>query len=191
MPHQARPLPSTRDFIHIALKSFGHTGTLFPSSSYAAETIVQSIPTEARSVVEYGSGSGVLTEYILQSGSTDRKVVGIEIVEEFVEELACIQDERFILVHDDVLEASRGLRELFPEGVDAIVAGIPFSFLKPDQRELLVARTHAALRSGGTFVLYQNSPFMMKTLRRHFKTVALSVEFRNLPPYFIMVARKD
>jgi phospholipid N-methyltransferase len=178
------------DFVRIATRSFKHTGTLFPSSAAACRTMVRHLPQRAATIVEYGAGNGILTSALLESLDEHSKLVAIEIVDEYVKLLRERAEARLHVQHDDVLAVSTRLREFAPGGVDAVVSGIPFSFLEPEQRDVLVANTKAGLKEGGRFLLYQNSPAMMRTLRRHFGNVRLHLEPRNIPPYFIMVATK-
>ena len=100
-------------------------------------------------------------------------------------------DARLYVIDGDVIAQSARLKELVPDGVNAVVSGIPFSFLTPEDRKSVVDNTAAGLSTEGRFVVYQNSPMMKGPLSRRFKKVKTTVEVRNIPPYFIMVAQGD
>jgi hypothetical protein len=50
--------------------------------------------------------------------------------------------------------------------------------------------SHRLLRPGGVFLVYQTSPLMAGYLKKKF-AVTTAIEFRNVPPYFIMAGRKS
>ncbi len=73
--------------------------------------------------MELGPGTGGTTKALLRSLSADAKLISIEIVPEFVEELRQIDDPRLIVCHGDAADLLRILSEsesrtltwLFPE----------------------------------------------------------------------------
>lgn len=177
-------------FLKNALRDFSHVAALFPSTPFACRAIAGNLPAGPRLVVEYGPGSGVVTRELLRKLPMDGQLIAYEINRAFAAELRRGADRRLVVNEGDIVDASARLRELAPGGVDAVVSGIPFSFLSPYSRDLVVKNTHAALREGGRFVVYQNTAKMVKPLRRHFREVSSRFEPRNLFPYFIMVAEK-
>jgi phospholipid N-methyltransferase len=95
------------------------------------------------------------------------------------------------VLYHDVVAASARLRELCEGQIDAVVSGIPFSFIEPDDQRRIVANTFDALSPQGHFVVYQNSTRTLGLLEEHFPTVQVMFEPRNFLPYFIMVAHKN
>lgn len=148
------------------------------------------MPEAARVVVEYGAGNGTLTEALLKRLGNPSRLVGIEVNADFVADLKRIRDERLEVVHGDVVEMAGKLRELAPNGVDAVVSGIPFSFLSPEARLEICRATREGLAENGRFIVYQNSLLMRKVLRKTFAKVETHFEPRNVFPYFIMVASR-
>jgi phospholipid N-methyltransferase len=151
---------------------------------------MQLLPDGTRNVVEYGAGNGVLTHALLNSLGADAKLHAVEIVDQYAHELRQIADPRLAVLHENVRDVAARLRTLAPDGVDAIISGIPFSFLPPEARDEIVALTRDGLRPGGRFIVYQNSPAMLGPLQRCFTQVRLRFEPRNIRPYFIMVATR-
>ena len=107
---------------------------------------------------------------------------------------AGIDDPRLTVVTD----SAQRVREIFErqqlEPADYILSGIPFSWFDPKTALRLVANTHAALTSGGSFVtyqmFYQPRRFLRAHLHRCFPEVRSEVDLRNLPPYRICEAIK-
>ena len=158
-----------------------------PTSPRTIEHILPHVPRYAKTVVEYGPGDGVITKHILERLPTDAKLIAIETNQNFVDELAQINDPRLCVKQGDALLVSEHLQEAGIDKLDTAISGIPFSFLKPAQREHLVAQTHAALSSNGVFITYQFSLLMLPYLKRWFTHVQWRLVF---PFYFIMVATK-
>lgn len=176
------------NFLKNALKDFSHIAALFPSTSFAARSVVRQIPADAKVVVEYGPGDGIITKVLLRKLAADCRVVCIEVNDNFVSQLKQMGDQRLEVIKGDVVAMSGELRKRFPDGVDAVISGIPFSFLRAEKGETVIKNTKAALRQGGCFVLYQNSLRTLGMLKKHFPKVKFSFEPRNVFPYFIIVA---
>lgn len=176
-------------FLKTALKDY-RVGAITPTSAHVIERLSQEWKPEHRYYVEYGPGDGVITKALLAALPPDGRVVAIERNERFLPELNAINDPRLTVIHGDVVGLS-GLpgRYGLPR-IDAVISGIPFSFLSSAQRKEVVANTYHALAKGGVFMLYQTSPLMAPYLRTRFPSVTMRLEVRNIPPYFLMNAEK-
>lgn len=159
-----------------------------PTLPHAVDRILSYVPKNAKRVAEYGPGDGVITKPLLERLPTDAKMIAIETNHDFVRELACIQDPRLHIKLGDALFTAQHLQEAGIRELDMAISGIPFSFLKPTDREKIVAQTHAALAPNGVFIVYQFSRLMLPYLRRYFTHVELHIA---KPLYVIMVATKE
>lgn len=177
-------------FFKVALRDFIHAGTVFPSSHWATKTVSSKLPSRSAAIVEYGGGDGRLTRRLLKALPADGHLVTIELNEHFLSALNLISDPRLKVVAGNVVSLSATLRELANGPVDAIVSGIPFSFLTPLDRRVVTQNTFNALRPGGRFIVYQNSPLMRRPMKGVFGHVSTGFEPRNLPPYFVMVSER-
>jgi len=177
-------------FFEVAIRDFHHAGSLFPSSVWCAQAILRYLPSPGSALVEYGGGDGTLTEFLLEALPLEGRLWSVEVNSQFVGDLRGIQDPRLTVLHEDVRTRAAKLRELRPEGVDAVISGIPFSFLPSEDRDMVVQRTFEGLRPGGRFIVYQYSPAMRERMGRVFGNCKLSFEPRNIFPLFIMVATK-
>jgi len=133
-------------------------------------------------VVELGPGTGGTTRALLGSLSADAKLIAVEIVPEFVEELRQIDDPRLIVCHGDAAELSRFLVESDSKNVDLIVSGIPFSTMRPSVAKALVADIHRSLAPGGQFVTYQVRDAVIEIASQLFDVPRVSLVFWNVPP---------
>ncbi len=182
---------SKLNFLKTALRNY-EVGAVMPSSSFVVKRIIRKLPHHSRAcIVEYGAGDGIITKALLEHMPRDGKLIAIETNPHFVALLKKIHDPRLRIIQGDVLNICKDLSELKLPRIDAVISGIPFSFFNSSARHIIAKQTFSKLSEHGRFILYQVSPLMFPYLKRYFKKkIDLSLEVRNFPPYFIMVAEK-
>lgn len=177
-------------FLKAALKDY-KVAAVTPSSSFVVKRILKSLPRSCAYMVEYGAGDGVITKALLEELPKDGKLVAIEMNPHFIQNLKKIRDPRLQVVQADVLKVCKDFSKFKLPRVDAVISGIPFSFFNAAERTFIAKQTFHKLGEHGKFILYQFSPLMLPYLKSFFKKrVRLSLEVRNFPPYFIIVAEK-
>ncbi|NUM52966.1 MAG: methyltransferase domain-containing protein [Candidatus Hydrogenedentes bacterium] len=177
----------------------GDVGSITPSSKQLAAQVVDcaQVP-KANVVVEFGPGTGAITEVIVPSLRPGAKFIAMEINSDFVRLLR----DRFpsITVHEDsAANTPKHLKELGVGHCDSIVSGLPWAFFKESLQNELLDGAVEALRPGGTFATYiyvtsYPMPSSMKfrnKLRSRFSQVGLSrVVWANVPPAIVIWGRK-
>lgn len=172
-----------------------HVGALAASSGYLAEMTAGAAELEKASVVvEFGPGTGVITEKILAMMPQDAKLMAIEIREDF----ANIMQEKYpevTTVHGGAEDTAKHLREHFGvEQCDRIVSGLPWAAFDEALQDQLLDAVDEALRPGGRFVTYTylQSPLLAggkrfrKKLHERFSEVGETrMVWLNLPPAFV------
>lgn len=181
---------SLLSFLKIALKDYRTVGAMAPGSRYFARRVANTIKPDAKMVVEYGPGSGVITREILKILSPAGRLVVIEKNPDFVNFLKGVNDPRLEVIHDDVFLVLDNSESPKINDVDAVVSGIPFLVFAEKLQQEIIAKTHSILKTGGTFSFYQNLPIVNPELKKHFKRVSVQFEPRNFLPYFIITAEK-
>ena len=164
--------------------------SLAPTGKFALRRILEHVTTEHRFIVEYGAGDGVITKELLRCLPPDGKLVAIELNRDFIQELKAIDDARLTVVEGDVVTHAKMLGSLGLPQIDLVVSGIPFSLLKQKERREIIEYTHRHLAQGGIFLIYQFTLLIFPILKKIFSKTEWHFELRNLPPYFIMTARK-
>ncbi len=172
-------------FLKIALTDIRRVGAITLTSQYVIRKILSQLKPEHRMVIEYGAGDGVITREILKVLPANGKIIAIELNPDLLAELEKIRDPRLEIWQGDVLELSR----LLPKS-DIIISVIPFSLISREKRVEIIRQTADALNEGGLFIACQYSPFLFKTLKKFFSETKWLFEPRNLPPYFILIAKK-
>ena len=161
-------------------------GAVVPTSSFAVKRLCGRINfDEARVIVEYGPGTGVFSGCLLKRMSPDAKLILVEVNPEFCEILRSIDDPRVHVFHDSAENIREILATCGESSADCVISGIPFSILGEGLRDKVLKSTRDALSSRGRLLLYQNSTFMRKHLKRHFEMTSTDFVALNILPVFI------
>jgi phosphatidylethanolamine/phosphatidyl-N-methylethanolamine N-methyltransferase len=180
-------------FLKEYLASPKHVGGVAPSSHALAELITETAGVrEAKTVLEFGPGTGVFTEVIARKLQPDATFLAIEISEEFVKQTRerCPNVE---VIHDSAANAAHHLAALDLDSCDCIVSGLPFAVFDPSLQDTILGAAHAVLRPGGVFVTftYFFSPWLPRgirfhrRLRAHFPKIEKThIVWRNMFPAF-------
>ena len=161
-------------------------------SSRAVQHRLSSRPAvqQARSILELGPGLGTTTNALLDGMRADARLTAIEIVPQFVQQLATIDDPRVTVIEGNALDVERLLREHDVPRPDLIVSGIPFSALSCDDGRRLLRQVANLLLPGGVFITYQ-----FRNRARHLADELFGPARRtfmpwNLPPLWLDEWRK-
>lgn len=185
-PAKIKKTPFFREFLRDR-----NVAAVSPSSPHLMKRLVKNLdlPRVSR-IVELGPGDGVAMRALLPKLPEDARYVAIERNPNFVARLKKSKDQRLTVVQG----RAQDLRKIvsYADGkVDAVIASIPFTYLKKDERIALVADVKRLLRPGGTFVVFhQYSPLMVPYLAKEFPDVHVEFEPLNLLPCFLMRVRK-
>ena len=166
-------------------------GSIVPSSRFLVRRLLAPIDwSEARVIVEYGPGIGVVTWQILRRMRPDAVLIVIETNPEFVAFLrSAITDVRLKVVEAPADKVVEILRDAGYSRADYIISGIPFSTMAPDVRERTLRYTNLALAPGGVFLVFQFSARVLRDLRRIFRDVRRRFEFLNVLPAHLFICR--
>jgi phospholipid N-methyltransferase len=177
----------TGDALLFARNFFRHPrmlGSIVPSSRFLIKELLQPIDWhEARVIVEYGPGVGVITAEILRRMRSDAILIAIEMNPDFVTHLrSALPDERLKVVEDSA-ESVGEILERFGHGkANYIISGIPFSTISAAMRERILRNTSEALAPGGAFLVFQFSTRVLEDLQRVFHYVRRKFEPFNVLP---------
>lgn len=167
-----------------------NVGAITVSSRFVIKNIMKHMRGSVHTVIECGPGEGVLTRALLKDLSPQGILLGIEANKKFASFLHGIHDSRLRIAEGKAQDIIIHATKNNIGAADLIVASIPFSFLTPLARLRMVRDAHKLLASKGKFIIFNYSPLMYRTMKEVFGNVSLSVEMRNIPPCFIMVAQK-
>lgn len=181
-------------FLKAVFRDAGSVGAVAPSSRELAALMTDWLDWSSLScVVEYGPGTGVVTERIatlLQPGCRFFAV-------ERDGGLAAVARQRCpgVEIHETCASSVPELcREQGIGGIDAILSGLPWASFPPDLQERILGSMLEVLPPGGrfaTFAYWQGLALpagqrFRRLLEKHFASVERSpTAWRNLPPAFV------
>jgi len=170
------------------------TGSLIPSSSYLAKMIVQqAVLSDTDTVIEYGPGTGVFTDYILRELGQQSKFAAIEINPRLAATFRTVHPN--VRLFEDSVENVRAICDSMQvETVDCVISGLPWAFFSKSTQVAVLDQMMRVLRPGGRFVTFgywqslalpagRNLAALLPT---YFTTVSRSpTVWLNVPPAFV------
>ena len=179
-----------------ALNFFRHPmmlGSIVPSSRFLIRQLLEPVDWgQARVIVEYGPGVGVITTEVLRRMGPDTMLIAIETNPDFVGYLRdSIKDERLHVVEGSAESVDEILRRYGQSNASYVISGIPFSTIPAPVRERILLKTCEVLKPGGSFLVYQFSSRVLQDLQRIFRYVRRKFEPLNVLPAHLFFCQPD
>ena len=179
-----------------ALNFFRHPmmlGSIVPSSRFLIRQLLEPVDWgQARVIVEYGPGVGVITTEVLRRMGPDTMLIAIETNPDFVSYLRdSIKDERLHVVEGSAESVDEILRRYGQSNASYVISGIPFSTIPAPVRERILLKTCDVLKPGGSFLVYQFSSRVLEDLQRIFRYVRRKFEPLNVLPAHLFFCQPD
>lgn len=143
----------TRLFLREALRNPRMVSAVVPSSPALARAMAEGLGPQSGPVVEFGPGTGRLTEAILAAGVPPQNLTLFEMNEEFVRHLR----QRFpgvTVVHGPAQGASAHLGQV----AERVISGLPLLSMPQGLREEIVGAAFEVLAPGGIYVQFTYGP---------------------------------
>jgi len=188
--------PSKREQMTLFAKNFFKhpkmLGSIIPSSRFLIDKLLAPVDWDkARLFVEYGPGIGNISVEVLRRMHPDARLVLFELNDDFVDFLrTSFRDPRLIVQHRSAGDIGAVLAEHGLGQADYIISGIPFSTMPQAVRDEIADATHAALKPGGQFLVYQFAPKVLEVLEPRFPRIDRDFEAINVPPAQLYYATK-
>lgn len=199
---------SLKTFATEALSNMTTTASLVPSSRFLARAMLRPLRLrQAKVVVEFGPGTGVMTEALLQEMAPDARLLAFEINPRFSEYLQeQITDPRFLLVNDCAETLGQTLREQGLDRVDAVVSSLGLTIMPENVRTDIFDTLMPCLSGDAALTQFQylhgfvlNSQVDIEKLhrystarflQRYFGSVTQRTVWRNIPPAVVFTCRR-
>ncbi len=176
------------------LKSFiqdKDVASVAPSSRFTVQKVCKKMDfSQDRIIFEYGPGTGVHADYMLDRMTPDSELVMFETNMNFVKELRKIDDDRVTVYAESVENVDELVSDKYYGRVDYIVSGIPFSFLEEENKERILRESRKLLKDHGKFLAYQTSEHLKRSLLETFGNVDTSRVWLNIPPMVVYESEK-
>lgn len=164
------------------------SGSIAPSSKHLIQKCLDNVDFEnAKVILEFGVGDGVITEEILEKVNSDCRVIAIEINENLFD----YSQEKFktqsnLSLHlASALEFDEVLKKEGIDKVDYVISSLPLSLFKQEEIDNLFDKIPNYLSDKGAFVQYQYSIGKYGYLKKVFDKVSVDFTIRNAPPALI------
>ncbi|MBV7273659.1 SAM-dependent methyltransferase [Clostridiaceae bacterium UIB06] len=177
------------NFIKQYIKNPKTVGAVAPSSEKLADRMVEDINfLNATCIIEYGPGTGIFTEKILNKKKDSTIFIAIECNLDFYKILKDkFKDEtNFILINDSAENIKEYLDKYNIDKVDYIISGLPFASLPDTMSQTILSVTKEILKAKGEFITFQYTLFKMNLFRKYFDKIKRKKVLLNLPPAYIL-----
>lgn len=179
---------SEAGFLTEFFKEKSMVGAIAPSSQYLTRKMLSSIDFKtAKTLVEFGPGTGVFTDELVASMAEDAKLYLFEVNDSFYQSLAekYASDERVMVFFTGAEKAKSVLAKEGVMNVDVIVSGLPLAVIPPAVKSRILSVSRRLLRESGSYIQFQYSLNDRGLITQYFKRVELDFTLFNLPPAFI------
>ena len=174
-------------------------GAVAPSNNKLCDMITDmaDLP-KISSVIEFGSGTGVITEKIVNKISKDTTFFAMEINETLVEATKTRCPDATVY-QSSASNAKKHLDMHGEEGCDCIISSLPWSAFSDELQDDLMETIMDVLNPGGRFLTYAYAPglvfpsarrFRNKLYKKFDKVSRSKIVWSNFPPAFVYYAEK-
>lgn len=163
-------------------------GAVFSSSKKLAKQMVSPINFEqAKCIIEYGPGTGVFTEQLIQHKRNETVLLIIENNKEFYRILKDKYSnmKNVYIIHDSAEYTEKYVQQYKIPKVDYIISGLPFTSLSLDTSKKILQVTKEMLGENGKFITFQYSRLKQQFFRSFFSNIEVEKTNWNIPPAFV------
>ncbi|QQZ08479.1 class I SAM-dependent methyltransferase [Heyndrickxia vini] len=163
-------------------------GAILPSSKFLADKMVEKINfRNAQYIVEYGPGTGVFTEKLLEKRNPKTVVLLVENNKEFYILLKekFKREKNVFIVNGSAENIVNYLKEYHIPYADYVISGLPFASLPKTVSLKILLNTTKILKKEGQFITFQYTKFKKTFIEQFFTKIDVKREIRNLPPAYV------
>ncbi|MCF6350237.1 MAG: methyltransferase [Flavobacteriaceae bacterium] len=182
-----------RGFFKEAIKNIKISGSIVPSSKFLTNAMLKNVDFEnAKVIVEFGPGNGIITYEILKRMRPDAVLICFEVNKQFYEHLNKINDKRLIVLNVSAENIKSEINNLGFTEIDCCISSLPLTNIPNIIGKNILINTRQVLKTNGHFSQFQYSLSFFKKLKSVFnkKNVKIKFEVLNIPPAFIYNCKK-
>lgn len=165
-----------------------NTASIKSRSNQVTNKVISKIDFKnANIIVEYGSGTGIVSKQILNSINKDAVLFVFETNEQCINDLILMNNRRLVIINEDVLNAQIILKNRYKiEKVDCIISSKPLLQFSTKKHKIFIDKTYNLLKENGKFITYQYTGLMNTLLKERFSRSHIKPVLKNIPPVFIL-----
>ncbi len=186
-------------FLTELVKNPTRTGSIAPSCEDLCNLITDEADLDnMQTVIEFGPGTGVFTEKILEKISDEATFFAMELNPTFIE----VTKDRCpgVVIYNDSAENSKKYLEIHGKTeCDCIISGLPWTAFGPKLQDSLLNSIWDILSPGGRFLTFSYSHSLLFPTAKRFRSklksmfpevVESKTVWSNFPPAFVYCAKK-
>lgn len=176
------------EFIKEYIKKPTVIGAVLPSSERLANKMIANINFNcSKCIVEYGPGTGVFTEKLIQNRLKDTVIILIEYNLDFCNMLKnkYKHEENLYIINDSAENIVKYLKKYNISSVDYIVSGLPFASLPKEVSSNILDTSKNILKKNGKFITFQYTLFKKQFINNFFDEIDIRRELKNIPPAYV------
>ncbi|WP_028401088.1 class I SAM-dependent methyltransferase [Ectobacillus panaciterrae] len=180
-------------FIQQFIREPRTVGAVAPSSKYLAKQMIAPIDfASAKCIIEYGPGTGIFTEQLIQHKKKETVLFLLETNDRFY---MALQEKyghlpNVHIIHDSAECAGYHMRKYDMKQADYVVSGLPFTSLPRDVAKRILSKTAELLGENGEFITFQYSKVKQRFFQSFFPKIEKKRVLFNLPPAYVFTCRK-
>lgn len=177
------------NFLKQYIKNPRIVGAVLPSSQNLALKMVENVDfSNCQCILEYGPGTGVFTEKIINYKNEKTLLICVEYNYDFYNKLKrkYVNKNNVIVINDSAENAEEYLKKYNINKVDYIISGLPFASLSEEMSERILSSSRRILKPQGKFITFQYTKFKLKLFKKYFQNVKLNKEIFNVPPAYVL-----
>lgn len=175
-------------FIKQYIKKPTTVGAVLPSSHNLANKMIENINfNDCKYIVEYGPGTGIFTEKLIQNRSRSTVLILIEYNYDFYDMLIDKYkfEENLHIINDSAENIDKYLKEYNISSVDYIVSGLPFASLPKNVSSSILNVSKKILKKDGKFITFQYTLLRKQFINEFFGKIDIKKEIKNIPPAYV------
>ena len=175
------------------------TGAVLPSGDKLCEYMTDLAGVnDVSTVIELGSGTGVITEKIMRKKAETTTFFALEINPAFVEATKAKCPDA-VVYQSSAENVMKHLEMHGESGCDRIISSLPWSTFNGETQQLILDSIYDVLKPGGIFLTYAYvlaviAPsawrFKKKIYAKFDKVETSNIVWNNIPPAFIYICKK-
>lgn len=167
------------------------TGAVAPSGPVLAQRMAEFVPADsANPVLELGPGTGPVTQAILETGVSKKRLTCLEYSSDFCEHLTK-KFEGLNVVQGDAYNMHPYLKQIEPNSLCAVVSSLPLVSRPMEYRLKCIRDAFELMRPGAPFIQFSYSLASPVSLKSNmFSWSKTSWIIKNIPPARVWIYRK-
>lgn len=168
-------------------------GAVKPSSKYLASKMLSPIDFKnAKTIVEFGPGTGVFTRKIVQNMNPNTNLYVFELHKPFFAQLK----EEFKnhtnvhIIFDSADKLEQHINSSENQNVDYVISSLPLANFNKSLVKSILETSRKMLKKNGYYIQFQYSLKSKRLLNSFFNDIDVKFTSRNIPPAFVYICKK-